>query len=313
MLNGRGSQLLTYVLGVSRFFEESAKPAKDRGPGYRDLDKRKLIPKVEEGLDPAKDAYALAQGLEVALEELGPGHPFVAAALAGRTPAEAAKALLEGSRMHTAEARAALLDGGSKAFQANTDSLVVLARKIDSLAAPIRREEEEAQAVIAEHGSRIAKARFQAYGKANYPDATFTLRLSYGKVETYPANGTLMQPFTTFGGLFDRADGWGPEAEDHSWELPPRWIQRRGALDPATPYNLLTSNDIIGGNSGSPLLDRRGDVAGIVFDGNLESIAGRFFFDPKVNRTLAVDGRAILAALEKVYDARHIVTEIQGR
>jgi hypothetical protein len=129
-------------------------------------------------------------------------------------------------------------------------------------------------------------------------------------VESCPGNGTLVQPFTTFGGLYDRADGWGPEAENHSWALPPRWRERRPALDPSTPLDFITSNDIIGGNSGSPVLDRRGELVGLVFDGNLATIAGRYYYDPRANRGVSVDGRAILEALAKVYDAPGLVQEL---
>ncbi len=129
-------------------------------------------------------------------------------------------------------------------------------------------------------------------------------------METYPSNGSLAQPFTTFGGLYDRADAWGPEAEGHSWELPKRWVEARGRLDLRTRFDFISSNDIIGGNSGSPVLDRAGRVVGLAFDGNIESNAGRYYFDPRVNRTIAVDATAILAALDKVYGAAHLVTEI---
>ena len=141
--------------------------------------------------------------------------------------------------------------------------MLVLARKVEPLLRGLRSQQEEIQAQIAEHNARIAKARFAVYGKDTYPDATFTLRLSYGKVETYPLSGTLAQPFTTFGGLYDRADAWGPKAEDGSWQLPKRWLDRRSALNSSTPYNFISSNDIIGGNSGSPVVDRKGELIGL--------------------------------------------------
>jgi hypothetical protein len=191
--------------------------------------------------------------------------------------------------------------------------MVALARKLEVLARPYLQSNEAIDTVIAEQGARIAQARFAVYGKADYPDANFTLRLSYGSVESCPVNGTLAQPFTTFGGLYDRADGWGPDAEEHSWDLPPRWRERRTALDPATPLDFISSNDIIGGNSGSPVLNRQGELAGLVFDGNLATVSGRFYYDPRFNRSVSVDGRAILAALDKVYDAPWLVQEILAR
>jgi hypothetical protein len=305
-VNARGSALLGYVLGVLRYQEDAATA------NPKDLERRKARLKLDK-VELKADQDKLALGLQEALEELGAAHPFVKLTLDGRTPEAAAKALLEGTRLGDAAARAALLESGPKAIQDSTDPLVILARKIDQLARPIRKVEEDAQVVISEHGARIAKARFAVYGKANYPDATFTLRLSYGRVETYPYNGTLTQPFTTFGGLFDRADGWGPEAEGHSWELPERWKAARGVLNLSTPYNFISTNDIIGGNSGSPVVDRAGDLVGLVFDGNIQSIPGRFFYDATQNRSVSVDGRAIVEALDKVFHATSLVKEITSK
>ena len=315
LVNGRHCRLLDFALGAVVLQAELARPADQRLAEYRsepDLE-RKRAGLVVDGLELEQDERSLAQGLQEALEELGPAHPFVQAALGGQSPGLAASRLLAGSSLAQAAARTALLEGGPAAILASPDALVVLARRIEALARPLRKAEEEAQAVISEQGVRIAKARFQVYGKADYPDATFSLRLSYGSVETYPAGGTLVQPFTTFGGLFDRADAWGPEAEDHSWELPPRWQAARSLLDPRTPFNFISSNDITGGNSGSPVVDRLGELVGLAFDGNIESLPGRFYFDPRRNRAIAVDGRAILESLAKVYDAAAIVAEITAR
>ena len=316
LVGARGSKLLEFALGLARLQDETARPAAQRQAGYRtdkDLDKRKARLKDMEipGMDLERTLFTV--GIQEAKDELGGSHPFVATLLEGRTPEAAARELLKGTRLQDASYRASLLEGGPKALRESRDPLVVLALKVDALAAPIRQLREETQAVIDEQGARIAKARFKVRGKIDYPDATFSLRLSYGAVETYEANGTLVQPFTTFGGLYDRADAWGPEAENHSWALPRRWVERRGKLDLSTHFDLISTNDIIGGNSGSPLLNRKGEVAGLVFDGNIESNAGRFFFDPKVNRTVAVDGAAIIAALEKVYDAGHLAKEIQSK
>jgi len=179
-----------------------------------------------------------------------------------------------------------------------------------------RRENQEkqkaTQSVISEHLARIAKARFAVYGMSAYPDGTSTLRLSFGAIETYPLAGTLAQPFTTFAGLFDRAASWGPTAEAGSWELPSRWLKRRDNLNLFTPYNFISTNDIIGGNSGSPVLNKQGELVGLAFDGNIESIPGRYYYDSRVNRCLSVDARAIVEALRKVYDAGHLVKEIKG-
>ncbi len=283
--------------------------------GYRtarDLEKIRAGLAFSDRLDPGVERACLAQGLQEALDELGPGHPIVVTLLAGRTPRDRAAALVAGTRLLDPAGREAAAGASPAAFRDDPDPMAALARRLEMLSRPINHQNEEADTVIAEEGARIAQARFALCGKADYPDAGFTLRLSYGSVEACPANGTLAQPFTTFGGLYDRADGWGPDAEAHSWDLPPRWRERRAALDPSTPLDFITSNDIIGGNSGSPVLDRRGEVAGLVFDGNIATVCGRFYYDPRSNRAVAVDARAILAALDRVYDAPGLVREILG-
>jgi hypothetical protein len=313
MLDGRGSRALAFALGVARWKIQAARPLGHRALGYRtprDLEKVQASLAFSDALDAGVEEACLAQGLREALEELGPSHPIVAALLDGRAPEDRAADLVTGTRLLDPAGRAALAQASPAAVQASPDPLVVLARKLELLSRPYTRQNEEADAVIAAEARRINQARFALYGRADYPDASFTLRISYGSVESCPGNGTLVQPFTTFGGLYDRADGWGPEAENHSWALPPRWRERRPALDPSTPLDFITSNDIIGGNSGSPVLDRRGELVGLVFDGNLATIAGRYYYDPRANRGVSVDGRAILEALAKVYDAPGLVQEL---
>jgi hypothetical protein len=237
--------------------------------------------------------------------------------LGGKTAAEVAKAAVAGSKLGDPEVRKALLAGGKKAIAESTDPMILLAKKLDPIGRELRKRQEDLVAsVMTEHGSRIAKARFAAYGKSAYPDATFSLRLTYGPVEGYPANGTLIQPFTTFGGLFDRYDGWGgneAKAQGGAWALPQRWVEKRGALDASVPFNFAHKVDIIGGNSGSPVIDKKGELVGLIFDGNIESLPGNYFYDEKVNRGVAVDARAIIQALDKVYSATGLVAELTGK
>lgn len=308
-----GGRLPAYIHGLLRLEEEAALPAARRGAGYRtdkELADRRAALRRHRFENPDQEREYFLVSAKGALEELGPDHPFVKALLDGRTPEAAAQALSASALLRDPAARAKAAETGVKD---SADPLVVLGRRLYPILQSLRQVQEETGAVIAEQGARIARARFQVRGRSVYPDATFTLRLSYGAVETYPANGTLAQPFTTFGGLYDRADAWGPEAEDHSWELPVRWKEARSRLDMSTHFDFISTNDIIGGNSGSPVVDRLGEVIGLAFDGNIESNAGRYFFDPKVNRCISVDASAILAALDKVYDARHLVTEIKSK
>ena len=237
--------------------------------------------------------------------------------LGGKPAAEVAKAAVEGSKLSDPEVRKALLAGGKKAIAESTDPMILLAKKLDPIGRELRKkQEEQVTSVITEHGTRIAKARFATYGKNTYPDATFTLRLSYGAVAEYKGNGTLIQPFTTFGGLFDRYDSWGgneAKAHEGAWTLPQRWVDKRGALDPSMPFNFAHKVDIIGGNSGSPVIDKKGELVGLIFDGNIESLPGNYFYDEAVNRGVSVDARAIVHALDKVYGATNLVAELTGK
>ena len=151
---------------------------------------------------------------------------------------------------------------------------------------------------------QIGRARFAASGTSDYPDANFTLRLNAGTVQGWRENDTLVAPFTQLRGLYARADGYYPFA------LPPRWLEAHQKLNPDTPLNLSTSNDIVGGNSGSPLLNAQGNIVGVIFDGNIHSIAGAFWYNPSDNRAVAVDSVALLEALRVVYRARNVLTEL---
>ncbi|MBI4912825.1 MAG: S46 family peptidase [Acidobacteria bacterium] len=313
-VNTRGSVLFELALHLVRLPEELAKSPHERLGEYRDektLQATRTRLEKEQARRPEEEVREFTIGLEEALEELGAKHPFVEALLEGKSPADAAKDVVARTRMHEASFRKELLEKGTKAIQESKDPFILLARTLDPMNRTLRKAQEGVRAVISEHAARIAKARFAVYGKSKFPDATFTLRLSFGTVSTCRAMGTLLQPFTTFGGLFDRADAWGPEAENKSWALPQRWRERRHRLDPSTPFNFLSTHDSIGGNSGSPIVNRKGELVGLVFDGNIDSIPGRYYYDERVNRSISVDARGILEALEKVYDASHLVTELR--
>jgi len=313
------STLLGYALSLVRIADEAAKPSEQRLPEYSDanLKSAKARLGVPAPYYKEQEVFLFTRGLEDAVRELGPEHPFVKAMLGGKPAAEVAKAAVEGSKLADPEARKALLAGGKKAVTESVDPMIVLARKLDPISRELRKkQEEEVQSVITEQGTRIAKARFAIYGKNTYPDATFTLRLSYGAVAEYKANGTLIQPFTTFGGLFDRHDGWGgnaAKAHEGAWTLPQRWVNKRKALNPSMPFNFVHKVDIIGGNSGSPVIDKKGELVGLIFDGNIESLPGNYFYDEAVNRGVSVDARAIVHALDKVYGAKGLVAELTGK
>ena len=314
-----GSTLLGYALALVRLADEEAKPSEKRLPEYSDanLKSAKMRLGVPAPYYQEQEVFMFTKGLEEAAKELPPQHKFVKAMLGGKPAAEVAKAAVEGSKLSDPEVRKALLAGGKKAIAESTDPMILLAKKLDPIGRELRKkQEEQVTSVITEHGTRIAKARFATYGKNTYPDATFTLRLSYGAVAEYKGNGTLIQPFTTFGGLFDRYDSWGgneAKAHEGAWTLPQRWVDKRGALDPSMPFNFAHKVDIIGGNSGSPVIDKKGELVGLIFDGNIESLPGNYFYDEAVNRGVSVDARAIVHALDKVYGATNLVAELTGK
>jgi hypothetical protein len=206
--------------------------------------------------------------------------------------------------------RKKLIEGGEAAVAASDDPMIVLQRRLD----PLRREsikwfEDNVQSVEQRAGERLGKARFAVYGKNAYPDATFTLRLSYGQVAGYPMNGTKAPARTTFYGLFDRAASFN---YDGPFALPSRYMEGKDKLDLATPLNFVTTNDIIGGNSGSPVINREGEIVGLVFDGDIESLVGDFVYDDTANRTVAVTTNGMTEALRKLYGAGKLVDELVG-
>jgi hypothetical protein len=308
-----GSQLLGIAGNIVQYVAEVRKPNEKRYEEYVDANLDSLRNAL---LSPAPihadlEEVTLTDQLQLALDKLGPDHPFVRAALGGKAPAEAARAAVAGTKLGDVAARKALLDGGEAAVAASTDPMVVLARRIDPLARETRRFlEDEVDAPTTRAMEKVAQARFRAYGRTLPPDATFTLRLAHGTVKGFPAEGTWVAPFTTFYGLFDRSLAHGGK---EPWALPARWKERMGAVDGSVPLNFASTNDIIGGNSGSPVVDRAGDFVGIVFDGNIHSLAWNYYFRDERGRAVSVDARGILEALRKVYGADELVRELTVR
>jgi hypothetical protein len=307
-----GARLLGFAGQIVRLVAEVQKPNEVRLEGYTDSSlpslKNRLFSKAPVFDD--LEETTLAHQFQLAATALGPTHPFVLAVLGGRPPAEVAQALVSGSKLKDPAVRQALVEGGAAAVAASTDPLIVLARKIDPLARAIKKfNDDEVQAPITRSSEKIAEARWKLYGKTVSPDATFTLRLAYGTVKGYPADGTEAAPRTTFYGLFDRSFSHGGKAP---WDLPARWLDKRASLDLATPLNFVSTNDIIGGNSGSPVVNRAGEFVGIIFDGNIESLGWDYFYTEERGRAVSVDSRGILEALRKVFDADALVKEILG-
>jgi len=240
-------------------------------------------------------------------EHLGVDHPFVRDVLGAQSPEALAAAIVDGSKLADPELRRQLWEGGAKAVAASKDPAIELARRIDPYARNLRsRYENEIQSVERQSAERLAQARFARFGTSVYPDATFSLRISHGVVQGWSEKGRSVSPFTQLGGLFERATDFDP------FKLPASWLQAKPRLDLDARFNLVSSNDIIGGNSGSPLINAAGEVVGLIFDGNIHSLGGAFFFDPAVNRAVSVHPAAMFEALEKVYRGAHLADEIKA-
>jgi hypothetical protein len=306
----RGSGFAGIGLSLVRYVAEVKKPDGQRLNGYHEsqLPSRQFSLLSPAPVYPALEIALLADALQESVDELGSDNAFVKAALAGRSPKDAAAALIAGTRLADPAARKELLDGGEAAIKESTDSLIVLARDIDPILRDINRQlESEVISVESAARQKIGQARFAVFGTSVYPDATFTLRLSYGTASGYPMNGTRAPYKTTFGGLYDRSAGFDGKPP---FNLTPRFVDGRTKLDLSTPLDMVSTNDIIGGNSGSPVVNKAGELVGLIFDGNIESLVGRFVYDDTSNRAIAVHSAAIVHTLRTVYGAGALADEL---
>ena len=296
---------------IVRYTAEMAKPAAERTLSEEELAALERGIGSEGPIDQDFEEKLLALHLAAARDALGADHPWVQAALQGREPTSAARRLIRETDVTDVAARRALVEGGIAAVQASRDPAIVLARTVDASARELERRLEELRAIEAVHEERVARALFEVYGTMLPPDATFTLRLQDGVVRRYPYNGTYAPYKTTFYGLYDRAASFDYE---EPWHLPARWVERKDQVDLSTPLNFVSTADIIGGNSGSPVVNRDAEVVGLVFDGNIEFFPGRFLFrEDDSGRTVSVHSMAIIEALRKVYDAGALADELQSR
>jgi hypothetical protein len=290
----------------------TAETKKPNGERYREfsdarLPLTKLITFSKAPIYADLEVELFTQGLTKMREELGVEHPYVRKVLGKESPRQLATRVIRGTKLSDVKVRHALWDGGPAAVAASTDPLIQLVRRMDEdMRAARKRYEDEVESVLKKNHELIAKARFELEGTSAYPDATFTPRLSYGSVKGWTRqDGVEVKPFTEMGGAFTRATGVEP------FDLPPTWLKAKDRLTLSTPFNYTTSNDIIGGNSGSPVLNQKAEIVGLVFDGNLPSLGGDYGFDPRNNRTVAVDSRALVEALRVVYGADRLIREFQ--
>ncbi|MGA2623279.1 MAG: S46 family peptidase [Bacteroidota bacterium] len=309
----RGSRMAQLALLIVQYVSEVKKPDGERLEGFHDsqLESFKFNLFSPAPVYPKLEEFRLTDGLHESIEELGNDDPFVKTVLNGKSPADFARELFAGTKLADPEFRKSLVEGGEKAVQKSTDPMIVAARAIDPMVREMRKTyEKEVEAIETVAGEKIGKAGFAVYGKSTYPDANFTLRLTYGKVSGYSMNGTIAPPKTTFYGLYDRANSFNMQPP---FDLAQRYIDRKDKLDLTTPLNFVASLDVVGGNSGSPIINRKGELVGLVFDGNIESLVGTYVYDEEKNRTVGVHSQAMIEALRKLYDAGPLADELQGK
>ena len=269
------------------------------------------MPRVEQRLIapvpiyPDLEKLNLSFSLERMREWMGPDAPIVRQLLANESPDTLANKLVDGTKLADPQVRKRLWEGGAAAVDASTDPMIVFARNVDAEARAVRKSyEDEVEAPVTAASQKIARARFKVYGTSEPPDANFTLRLNFGTVQGWKEGDQEVEPFTHLGRLFERATGQEP------FKVPDTWLAAKPTLNLETRFDLSTNNDIVGGNSGSPLIDAQGQIVGLMFDGNIHSIAGDFWFDPQMNRAVAVDPQIIFEGLRKVYKAEELLTEL---
>lgn len=308
---GLNTTLFSFARTLARLATENTKPDAERLPEYTEARRASLELNLFSPAPVYKDfeQAKLADSLALMRDELGAEHPLVKKILNGKTPEARARELIAGTRLEDVGYRKQLASGGTKAIEEATDAMIILAREIDPQARAVRRFYEPILSAERAHYAKIARALYEVEGDKLYPDATFTLRLSYGAVKGYQENGKRIPPFTTFFGLYERAAQHGNRTP---YSLPPRWMERKSLLDLSLPLNFISTNDAAAGSSGSPVIDRRGDIVGIIFDINAQALAGNFAYDESQNRSISVDARGIIQALRKIYQAHIIVDELAG-
>jgi len=310
---GRGldSTLFRIARHLVRLAEEKPKPNSDRLREYRDsaLASLELSLFSDAPIYPEFEKASFAFGLEY-WKKTTPDDPILALVLKERSPQEAAEQIVGASKLADVSVRRKLAEGGKEAIEASDDPMIKLALLVDPRSRELRKErEDKVEGVETANYALIARALFEEKGDSIYPDATFTLRLAFGVVKGFEQDGQAIPPFTVIGGAFDREKSHGAEPP---YKLPPSWHKAResGELNLKTPLNFVSTADIIGGNSGSPVVNRDNEVVGLIFDGNIQSLVLDFGYDDKIARAVSVDSRGIMETLRSVYQADRVVKEL---
>ncbi len=307
---GFNSHLFGIARTLLRAGDELPKPSGDRLREFGDarLGSLKFQLFSDEEIYPDLETIKLADSLTHLAGSYGANDPLLQKILAGKAPRERAFELVSGSKLADPAVRKKLFDGGAKAITDANDPMIELARLIDADARKYRKQfETQVEEPKRQAAGAIAKARFALDGTNTYPDATFSLRLAFGTVKGYTEDGKTVDPFTTFEGLYARSKA---HKNQSPFDLPPLWETRKDKLKLDTPFNFVCTADIIGGNSGSPVVNKKGEVVGLIFDGNIQSLVLDFVFEDEQARAVSVDSRAIVEALRSVYQADGVAEEL---
>ena len=303
------STFFKYARRILRAGDERPKPNGERFPEFRDSNRESLeldLFSTEPVYDDVEQVM-LTDSLTDLATRFGYNDPLVQKVLAGKSPAARASEVIKETKLKDPAVRKQLYEGGAAAVTAAKDPMIELARLVDGPARAARKVFETQDETKQQAYGEIAKARFAIEGTSNYPDATFTLRLSYGAVRGYEQDGKQIAPFTNFAGLYERS---AEHKNEPPFDLPQRWIDRKSALNLETKYDFVSDADIIGGNSGSPVVNKTNEFVGIIFDGNIQSLVLDCIFSDKQARAVSVDSAAITEALRKVYDANALADEL---
>lgn len=313
--NGSGFNSASFGIArtLARAAEELPKPSGDRLREFAEarLPSLKFQLFSDEPIYEDLEVVKLADGLTFLATSFGADDELVQKVLAGKSPRERAYELISGTKVRDVEFRKKMFEGGKAAIDAAKDPMIELARLVDPASRAIRKRfENEVEEPKRQAHAALAQARYAMDGTKVYPDATFTLRLAFGTVKGYTDAGQAVPPYTTFAGLYERAKLQGNTGP---FKLAKSWEERKDKLDLSTPFNFVCTADIIGGNSGSPVINQKGEVVGLIFDGNIQSLVLDFIFDDTVARAVSVDSRGIIVGLRKVYDANALADEITGK
>jgi len=307
------SDLFDTAMTLLRLAQETPKPNNERLREFSEanLEPLKLQLFSEAPIYDDLETVKLADSLGLMMEVMGADSDLVKKVMAGKSPRDRAAELVHGTKLKDVAVRKQLADGGMKAIDASNDPMIELAKLIDAPARRVRQTfEQQVDEPQRQAYGKIANARFAVYGSSIYPDATFTLRLAFGEAKGYTEEGKKIPWATTLGGTFEHA---GAHDNKDPFELPSVWNERKAKLNLSTPFNFVSTADIIGGNSGSPVVNRNGELVGIISDGNIQSLVLDYIYTDQESRAVAVHSAGILEALRKVYAADRLVAEITGK